>query len=84
MGIVSSIVVFILVWWCVIFCVLPLGLPREMEEQGREAFPGSPKVLNMKQKLLLTTVISFVIWLVICTLIWFDILDLAHILQDKP
>jgi predicted secreted protein len=82
MSVVSGVVVFILTWWCVLFCVLPLGLPTQYEEQGQEAAPGSPKTLNMKKKIMLTTLISVVIWCILNILISTDILDLASILNQ--
>ena len=81
MSVVSGVVVFILTWWCVLFCVLPLGLPTHYEEQGQEAAPGSPKNLNMKKKIMLTTLISAVIWCILNVMISMDILDLGAILK---
>lgn len=81
MSLVSSFVVFVLVWWSVIFCILPLGLSTQYEEQGQEAAPGSPKALDIKKKFMLTTVISIIIWAIIYAFISADILDLSGILH---
>ncbi len=64
MSLVSGIVVFVMIWWTVIFCVLPIGLSRTQEEakDGEYIAPGAPSHVNMKQKVALTTVISIVLW----------------------
>lgn len=83
MTIVSSVVVFILIWWCVLFCVLPLGLATEFEDQGPHAAPGSPRHINMKQKLLLTTVVSVVLFGIAYGLIASDVLNLSELLDMR-
>jgi predicted secreted protein len=58
---IGSIFVYIVVWWVVLFAVLPWGVQRqENPEPGHD--PGAPRVTNLKKKLLITTLITFVIW----------------------
>jgi len=77
---VSAFVVFVMIWWTVIFCVLPLGLSNEYEEHEEQGnCSGAPKTLNMKNKLILTTVISFVLWLIVYAVIVSDIIDFRTI-----
>lgn len=73
MGIVSGIVVFVMIWWTVIFCVLPLGLSTQYEEQGEHIASGAPSKLDMKKKFLLTTLISIVLWVIVFLLIYFEV-----------
>lgn len=73
MAIVSGIVVFVCVWWVVIFCVLPIGLSTQYEQQDENAMPGSPATLDIKKKFLITTIVSIVIWCVIYALIAFEV-----------
>lgn len=75
---VSGVVVFIMIWWTVIFCVLPIGLSKtqeEPDEEGEYLAPGAPKNLNMKKKMLITTVISIVLWCIIYVVIVSEIVD---------
>ncbi len=60
---VSAFVVFVIVWWLVLFCVLPIGLPTQYEEgdEGVRA-GGAPKTLDIKKKLLITTAVSVILW----------------------
>ncbi|HEX4111946.1 MAG TPA: DUF1467 family protein [Stellaceae bacterium] len=63
---VEDIVVYILVWWVVIFAVLPWGVrpPTELVRGQAESAPARPRLLL---KAGVTTVVAFVIWLAI----WF-------------
>lgn len=63
----TGIIVYILIWWTSIFLVLPFGLKRD--EMGK---PNDPK---LKQKVLLITVLSAVIWGVLYLLIEADIIS---------
>lgn len=54
MDIVSGIAVFIIIWWTVIFIVLPWGLKRDER--------GLPENTRLKQKLVITTAIAVVLW----------------------
>ncbi|MEK7801239.1 MAG: DUF1467 family protein [Pseudomonadota bacterium] len=63
MSIVSGIVVYLLLWWTVVFCVLPFGMNPI---KGNEGLPHNPKIL---QKALITTLISGILWVVIYVLI---------------
>ena len=58
---IGSIFIFIVVWWVVLFSVLPWGVRREEHpEIGHD--PGAPAVTHLKKKLIVTTAITFVIW----------------------
>ena len=63
MGWVSGIVVYLLIWWTVVFCILPFGLHPT---PGNESVPINPKLL---QKALITTLVSGILWLVVYELI---------------
>lgn len=66
----TGIILFLLIWWTAIFCVLPWGLQRD--ERG---IPNDPR---LKKKLLSTTVISAVLWLVVYGLIESDIISFRN------
>lgn len=74
MSIVSAIVLFAVIWFLTLFCVLPL----RMETQGDtgDIVPGThasaPANLNMKRKALITTLIAAVLWIAIAGTILFS------------
>ena len=60
MNIATSVIVFIMVWWIVLFAVLPWGVERvSCPEKGHDA--GAPKHSAIRKKMLATTLIAFVI-----------------------
>lgn len=66
MGITTYIAIYFIVWWTVIFAVLPFGVRSQHEdgavEDGTE--PGAPQRPLLLRKVLATTVIAAVIvWL---------------------
>lgn len=71
MNLFSAFVVWLIIWWLVLFIVLPLGIRGQAEEgdivEGTE--PGAPHTLDMKKKFIQTTVIASVLWLLTCLLI---------------
>ena len=62
MGWVPGIVVYVLIWWIVIFAVLPFGV-RPVEEGDVGHAAGAPRNPRLLLKAAVTTVISAVIWL---------------------
>lgn len=82
MGLVSGIVVYICIWWTVIFCTLPLWVKHEESENGtkpEEIGPGAPDNPYIKRKIILTTLVSAVLWLVIYACIHWEIIDFREI-----
>ena len=79
---VSAFVVFVIIWWTVIFCVLPIGVETEYkpeDEHLKGIAPSAPKKLNIKRKLILTTIISLVLWAIAYVIIVSDIIDPRHL-----
>ena len=74
MGIASGIIVFLLVWWMVLFMVLPWGVrPPDAPEAGHEA--GAPERPQIKKKMLITTCIAVMVWLIIFAFIELNLLS---------
>lgn len=75
MNIGAAIVVFVMIWWCVFFAVLPLGVRRGSETPRRDeapvpgADPGAPADPQLKKKAWLTTRITLVLWLIVSAII---------------
>lgn len=71
MGIVTALVLFCVIWFMVLFIVLPLRL--ETQGERGEVEPGTPESapanLDMWKKARLVTVISVIVWVVIAGVI---------------
>ena len=61
MELVSGIVVYILLWWWVLFMVLPFGAkaPETIEKGHAPSAPEKPPLLK---KMLITSVVAAVLW----------------------
>ncbi len=67
MSILNVIFIYILVWWLMLFTVLPLGVERHQDEgKGHDA--GAPQRANMKKKFLINSVLSAIIVAIIYVL----------------
>ncbi len=68
MSLSSALAIYFVLWWIVLFAVLPFGVRNQYEsEAGDEvpgADPGAPVMPKMVQKLIWTTVVSLVIFAV--------------------
>ncbi len=74
MSFASGLVVFVIVWWLVLFTVLPWGIRREENpEAGHE--PGAPANPRMWLKAGVTTLIACLIW---GAIFWAIDADLIH------
>ena len=61
MGVFTGIIVYLLIWWTLLFAVLPFG--HERDEKGLPVFVG------MRKKLIMNTLLSIVLWVLIFILI---------------
>ncbi len=78
MGWVSGTVVFFLIWWIVIFMVLPWGNKRDNSQFSGAGGPVNPRI---KEKFLITTGISLLVWLLVFALVRSDIISFRDISQ---
>lgn len=68
----AAIVIFVMVWWCVFFTMLPIGVKGrwEGEDDGVEgADPGAPESPNLKKKAIWTTLIALPVSAIIIAVI---------------
>jgi len=63
-GVVNGLVVFLLIWWVLLFTMLPIGITSQEETgdvvEGSER--GAPSRPNLAKKLWWTTAITAVLW----------------------
>jgi len=58
------IVIFVVIWWLVLFMVLPFGIQKDDEIVGGND-PGAPKNPMLKKKIILTSAISFFLSIIV-------------------
>lgn len=70
MGWVSGVATYILIWWLVVFMVLPWGVQSvSPEDVARGHAPSAPRRPRMWLKAAVTTVVAAVLWLIMYALI---------------
>ena len=60
----TAFVLYVIVWWTVLFAVLPIGTHPVADADAATGWRGAPAQPRMIRKALLTTAISAVIWAV--------------------
>lgn len=72
MNIAGAIVIFVIIWWCVFFMMLPVGI-KGHAETGEELVKGgdigAPTNPDIKKKVIRTTVLTFILWLIVSGII---------------
>jgi predicted secreted protein len=85
MSLATAIAIYFIIWWVVLFAVLPWGV-RSQHEGGAIApgsDPGAPAIPRLKRKLVLTTIVAavvFALWYVVYTYRLIALDDLAAML----
>ena len=77
MTLFESIVVFLLTWWTALFAVLPWGVNSQNHDPASGHAPGAPETPRLKQKFLITTFVSALIWLIIYVLVALDVISFS-------
>ena len=86
MSLSFAIAIYFIIWWTVLFAVLPIGV-RTQGEDGvivpgtPESAPAAPRLLRV---VLLTTVISALVFAALWALIRYGIVDLNTLLGRTP
>lgn len=81
MNIISGIALFFMIWWLVIFAVLPFWVKRDTAvEDGNAA--GAPQSHNMMKKVIATTIITFVIWIGVYYLVHSDLISFREMASE--
>ena len=76
----TAIAIYLTLWWTVLFAVLPLGAKSHAEAGIKPpggGDPASPVNPRLKEKFLLTTVISAVVFAVFFLLLHFEVIPLT-------
>ena len=85
----TGLMVYLVIWWTVLFAVLPWGV-RSQQESGAVApgtDPGAPAVPRLRRKLVWTTIVAaivFAAWYVVYAYRLIRIDDLAAMLGMTP
>ena len=62
MATTTAIAISFLIWWIVLFAVLPWGVRAQGAESPRGTDPGAPTLPKLLAKVVWTTVVTTVVW----------------------
>jgi predicted secreted protein len=86
MSIGLAIAIYFIVWWTVLFAVLPIGL-RTQEEEGH-VVPGTPESAPARPRFLLiialTSLVSALVFALIYAVVVWQVIDWERILPMEP
>jgi predicted secreted protein len=89
MSLATAFAIYFIIWWVVLFAVLPWGV-RSQHEDGTiipGSDPGAPAIPQLRRKLVWTTVIAaivFALWYVVYTYRLIALDDLIGLLGMRP
>ena len=71
-------VVYVLIWWLVLFAVLPVGTRPAEQPDAATGWRGAPENPRLWRKVITTTIIAGVIWGAVDLLILSDWISFRH------
>ena len=82
MGPITALSIYLVIWWVVLFTILPLGVQSHHEagidlKDGGD--PGAPVNPNMKKKVLTTTWVAAIVFAILWTVIHFKLISLPPV-----
>lgn len=89
MGITSAIVLYAVIWWLTLFVILPLRMKTQQDlgEVTPGTQSGSPEVHHFKAKVLITTGVATLLFVVIAGIIlsgWITLEDIDMFHRLRP
>jgi predicted secreted protein len=62
MSLSFAIAIYLIIWWTVLFAVLPLGV-RRVKDPGKGEERGAPERPDLVRKAIITSLVAAVLWL---------------------
>ncbi len=84
MGWFTAFVLYVLIWWTALFAVLPLGTRPIADPDEKTGWRGAPEKPQLLRKILLTTLVTTLLWSIIVGLIESDWLSFRHGILKMP
>jgi predicted secreted protein len=82
MTLAFGVAIYFIIWWTVLFAMLPIGV-RTSEEAGEKTMPGNaesaPHMPNLLPKMVATTVVSSIIFVALYAIIVHRVITLDQI-----
>ncbi|MBL8654444.1 MAG: DUF1467 family protein [Alphaproteobacteria bacterium] len=80
----TAIAMYVVIWWIVLFAVLPFGVKPTEIPGGKGQMTGAPEKPMMGKKVIWTSIVAAVVWLIIFAIVHSDLLPVRDALQLPP
>jgi predicted secreted protein len=77
MGWATGIMVYLVIWWIMLFTILPLGV-RRVHNPGEGQDRGAPENPQILRKAIITSLVAAVVWIAFYVLQQADIFNFRH------
>lgn len=77
----TGIMVYLVIWWTILFAVLPLGV-RRVENPGRGQERGAPERPQLLRKAIITSIVAAVLWIAFYLFHQADILNFRRLVEN--
>ncbi|MBS0549343.1 MAG: DUF1467 family protein [Proteobacteria bacterium] len=74
MGWATGLMVYLVIWWTILFTILPLGI-RRVENPGPGQDHGAPQAPQLLRKAIITSLVAAVLWLIFYYIHQSDLFD---------
>ena len=74
----TGLVLYVLIWWTVLFAVLPIGTRPVEEADQQTGWRGAPEQPRLLMKVIITTLVAAVVWFGSWLLITSDYVSFRH------
>jgi predicted secreted protein len=80
----TGVVLFVIIWWTALFAVLPIGTKPVVEADARSGWRGAPERPRMLMKVIVTTIVTCILWTGSYLLIRSDYVSFRHGVFAEP
>jgi len=77
----GSLVVVVCLWWIVFFAMLPIDVNREKKDNIEGVDPGAPENPKILKKIVLSTAITSIIFIIIYLLVKYEYFNLRNFIN---
>ena len=75
MGWLTGLAIYFIIWWITLFMILPFGVRAPAKHaEGHE--PGAPEKPRMLPKMVVNSVVAFIVWLIVFLIDRYDLITL--------
>ncbi len=80
MTVFTGIIVYLLIWWVMLFAVLPWGIRHSRPEPGNA--PSAPENPRILRKFAITSAASALVWLIVFAIIEAEVISFREIAEQ--